>query len=248
MADNAGISSLPFDIAPEVADLVADLVGLQEFQTLARMANAGPFECLSCKREGTASKATATAVMVMTSGRPPGHERIMLRLSHRSCLVSQILVVSEKDISPQSESNVTVIAALLRNSDGPRPMLLVDFWTSLIDPGAGPDGGTDLAVSNLLQAGMALVTDIYSPLPRASGFFARVGRRTVGVWDSDGRALLAEDEVLMPPGWRRAIKKTGEITVLAGSGLGLEKGNVDGAVTVARLGRLVGGRISVQHE
>jgi hypothetical protein len=95
---------------------------------------------------------------------------------------------------------------------------------------------------------MTLVTDIYLPLPRTSGFFARVGRKTVGVWSSDGTALLAEDEVLMPPGWRRAIKKTGEITVLAGSGLGLEKGNVDGAIAVARLGRLVGGRVSVQHE
>jgi hypothetical protein len=83
MADNAGISSLPFDVAPEVADLA----GLQELRTLARMANAGPFVCLSCGREGTASKATATAVVVTISGRPPGKERMMMRLAHRSCLV-----------------------------------------------------------------------------------------------------------------------------------------------------------------
>jgi hypothetical protein len=56
---------------------------------------------------------------------------------------------------------------------------------------------------------MTLVTDIYLPLPRTSGFFARVGRKTVGVWSSDGTALLAEDEVLMPPGWRAIVKTCG---------------------------------------
>lgn len=244
MADNAGISDLPFDVSGEVAKLV----GLQELRTLARIANAEPFECLSCEREGTASKATATAVVVTISGRPPGQERMMLRLAHRSCLLSQILVVNENDVTLQSESNVTVVAALLRGPDGPRPVLLLDFWTSLTDPGAGPDGGTDILVSRLLHAGMALVTDIDAPLPRAPGFSARVGRKTVGVWGLGGIPLLAEDEVLMPSGWRRVIKKDCEITVLAGTGLGLEKGNLDGTMAVARLGRLVGGRVSVRHE
>lgn len=243
MPDDAGISSLPFDVAPEVAELA----GLQELRTLARMADAGPFDCLACEREGTASKATATAVVVTFSGRPPGKERMMMRLAHRSCLASQIFV-SEGDMTLQPETDVTAVAALLRGSDGPQPVLLLDFWTALTDPGTGPDGGTDLVVSNLLRDGMTLATDIFSPLPPASGFSARVGRRTVAIHDPHGRVLLAEAEVITPPGWRRAIKKAGEITVHAGSGLGLGTGNLDGAVEVARLGHLVGGRVSVRRE
>ena len=174
MADNAGISDLPFDVSGEVAKLV----GLQELRTLARIANAEPFECLSCERQRIAqARPPRPQWWSRSSGRPPGQERMMLRLAHRSCLLSQILVVNENDVTLQSESNVTVVRALLRGPDGPRPVLCSIFWTSLTDPGAGPDGGTDILVSGQASFMLAwpssqILTRLYPALPvsrRGSG-------------------------------------------------------------------------------
>jgi hypothetical protein len=97
---------------------------------------------------------------------------------------------------------------------------------------------------------MTVVQELRQTVPRVSRFSASIRNETVSVWDPHGGKLLAEAEVSMPA-WREAVKDQGEVTVLLGSALGLESGqesgivDVDRITEVARLGRLVGGRVRV---
>jgi hypothetical protein len=237
------IARLPF----EVADEVVQLTGIDELRTLARMADAGPFECFICQGEETASKATTVAVVLNISGRPAGQERAFLNLAHRSCTRSQVVTVGRDEMTLKSETTVLTSTALISGRGGrPRPLLIISFQTSIT---AGP-GGPDILVSNLLSDGMTVVRKLRQTVPRVSRFSATIRHETVSVWDPHGGKLIAESEVSMPA-WREAVKDQGEVTVLLGSALGLESGqesgiiDVDRIIEVARLGRLVGGRVQV---
>lgn len=232
-----GSEALPFESSAEVTTAV----GGEELQLLARMAADGPFECWDCGQEGTASQQTAAAVVV----RGRGDELTLLRLAHRSCLRSQVLRDDRvtKAAFPQ-ETDVSVSAALLPGDNGPRAALILDFTGSAA--AAGPGGRTDLLISSLLSAGMSLVSDITIAPPPAPGFSAVIGRSTVGITHHDGTPLLAEGTGLTPvPGWHKAARRTGQITVLAGPALGLQTQGADGVTRAAREGRLTGGQVRI---
>jgi hypothetical protein len=242
ISDDPEIAPLPF----EVADEVVHLTGIDGLRTLARMADAGPFECVVCQGEGTASKATTVAVVFNISGRPAGQERAFINLAHRSCTRSQVITVGQDEMKLKSETEVLTTTGLISGRGGrQRPLLIISFQTSIT---AGP-GGPDILVNDLLRDGMAVVRELRQKVPRVSRFSASIRHETVSVWDPHG-GLLAEGEVSMPA-WREAVKGQGEVTVLLGSGLGLESGqesgiiDVDRIAEVARLGRLVGGRVRV---
>ena len=243
ISNDPEIVRLPF----EIADEVVHLTGIDELRTLARMADAGPFECVLCQGEGTASKTTTVAVVFNMSGRPAGKERAFVNLAHRSCTRSQVITVSQDEITLKSETDVLTTTALISGRGGrPRPLLIISFQTSIT---AGP-GGPDILVTNLLSDGMIVVQELRQTVPCVSRFSASIRNETVSVWDPHGGKLLAEAEVSMPA-WREAVKDQGEVTVLLGSALGLESGqesgiiDVDRITEVARLGRLVGGRVRV---
>ncbi|HEY3958631.1 MAG TPA: hypothetical protein VGM53_35150 [Streptosporangiaceae bacterium] len=233
--DSTGGELLPF----EVADEVAAAVGMEELRLLARMAGAGPFGCWACGQEGTASQQTAAAIVV----RGRGDELTLLRLAHQSCLRSQVLRDDrvEKATFP-STTDVSVSTALLAGGHGPRAALILDFTGSAAAP--GPGGRTDLLISGLLSAGMGLIGDITIPPPTAPGFSAVLRRRKISITHRDGTPLVEEGDVTRIPGWHAAVRRTGQITVLAGSALGLEAG-ADGVTRAAREGRLAGGQIRV---
>lgn len=239
---------LPFDIAPEVSALA----GSQELRLLARMAADRPFECIMCGQEGTASKATAAAVIIRApkpvrdgtgTTAPQNRDLVLLRLAHRSCVPSRVL--DSDEVMEPGAASVGVSTAVLMVCGVPQPLLLLDFVSGL---GAvvGPDDRVDLVVSNLLEAGMTLVSDLAAPLPRAPGFSVRIRRGKVSVWLPEGTALLEEGTVVRAPGWRKAVKALGEITVLAGSGLGLN-GGADSLAEAVRAGHVAGARISVSN-
>jgi hypothetical protein len=245
MPDDPETDRLPFEVAREVIELT----GIEELRFLARMADAGPFECVICKREGTARKTTTAVVVLEISGRPPGRERTMVHLAHRTCSTSQVRSIGEDDVQLNAESTVIGTTGLI---GGPgrrqRPLLILSFMTSLT---AGP-GGPDILVSSLVTDGMAVVRDLHQEVPLAPRFSASIKRETISLWDPHGKKLLIESEVSMLPGWRETVRDQGEVTVLAGSGLGLESGiesgivEVDRITAVARLGRVVGGRVRVR--
>ena len=160
---------LPFDITPEVSALA----GSQELRLLARMAADGPFECIMCGQEGTASKATAAAVIIR--GRrnlfrdgtgttaPQNRDLVLLRLAHRiRARLSRVLDSGE--VMEPGAASVGVSTAVLMVRGVPRPLLLLDFVSGL-GALAGPDDRVDLVVSKLLEAGMTLVSDLAAPLP-----------------------------------------------------------------------------------
>jgi hypothetical protein len=238
---------LPFDVAPAVRALAGD----QDLRLLAQMA-AEPFECIACGQEGTASKTAASAVIirapkVIRGGSAvtvsPNRDLMLLRLAHRSCLPSQIIDTDE--VMEPGEASVGVSTAMFVVRGMPQPVLLLDFVSGFAAQ-AETDGRVDLLVSSLLKAGMALVTDLWSPLPRAPGFSVRMRRGKVSVWAPDGRALLEESEVVRAPGWRKVVRDLGEVTVLAGSGLGLSVGT-DGLAEAVRAGRVAGALIQVSN-
>lgn len=239
---------MPFDIAPEVRALA----GGQELRLLARMAADGPFECIVCGQEETASKATAAAVIIRAPKPVPGgtgttapqnRDLILLRLAHRSCLPSQVLDSSE--VMEPGAASVSVSTAVQTVQGVLQPLLVLDFVSGLA-AAAGPDERMDLIVGTLLKAGMTLVSDLATPLPGAPGFSVRIQRRKVSVWMPDGTPLLEASTVVRAPGWRKAVRDMGEITVLAGSGLGLH-GGTEGLAEAIRAGHVAGARISVSN-
>lgn len=243
ISNDPEIAHLPF----EVADEVVQLTGIDGLRTLARMADAGPFKCVICQGEGTASKATTVSVVFNTSGRPVGQERAFINLAHRSCTRSQVITVSQDEMTLKSETDVVTTTALISGRGGrPRPLLIISFQTYIT---AGP-GGPDILVSNLLGDGMTVVRELRQKVPLVSRFSASIRNETISVWDPHGGKLLAESMVSMPA-WHEAVKDQGEVTMLLGSGLGLESGLESGIIDVdrideaARLGRLVGGRVRV---
>jgi hypothetical protein len=237
---------LPFDVAPEVAALVGD----QELRMLARMAATGPFECVACGREGTAGKATTAAVAIRArktvrggTGETVSPERDLtqLRLAHRSCLPSAVFE-SDQVMEP-GDAAVNVTTGMLAVEGVPQPLLLLDFVSAVSTP-SGPDGRADMLIGMLLETGMTLVSDLHAPLPRAPRYSVKIRRRKLSVQCQGHKALVEEMKVNRAPGWRKAVEDQGEVTVLAGSVLGLHAG-FDGLTEAIRAGQVAGARVAV---
>jgi hypothetical protein len=237
---------LPFDVAPEVAALVGD----QELRLLARQAAAGPFECVACGREGTAGKAATAAVAIRArratrgtgSASPPGRELTLLRLAHTSCLRSQ--VIDSDEVLEPGDAAVNVSTAVLAGQGVPQPFLLLDFVSGISAAPAGPDGRSDMLISMLLEEGMTLVSDLQAPLPHAPRLSVMIRRGKLSVQCQGRKPLVEEMKVIKAPGWRRAVKAQGEVTVLAGTALGLHAG-FDGLGEAVRAAHVAGARVSV---
>jgi hypothetical protein len=238
--------ALPFDVAPAVAVLAGD----QELRKLARMAAAGPFECVACGREGTAGKSTTTAVAIRARKTARGgagttasadRDLTLLRLAHRSCLPSGVF---DSDlVAEPGDAAVNVTTGMLPVDGVPRPLLLLDFVSSVGYP-AGPDGRADMLMDMLLENGMTLVTDVRALLPRAPRLTVRIRRGKLSVQCQGHKPLVEEMRVNKAPGWRRAVRDQGEVTVLAGSALGLHAG-FDSLAEAVRAGQVAGARVPV---
>jgi hypothetical protein len=239
---------LLFDVAPDVAALVGD----QELRLLARQAAAGPFECAACGREGTAAKGTAAAVAVRarrtarsdTSGSSPKEEELtLLRLAHAACLRSQ--VIDSNQVLEPGGAAVNVSTGMLAHYGVPRPLLLLDFVSGISAP-AGPDGRSDLLITTLLEDGMTLVSDIQSPLPHAPRFSVRIRHGKLSVQCQGRKPLVEEMKVIKAPGWRKAVKDHGEVTILAGTALGVHAG-LDGLTEAVRAARVAGALVRISR-
>jgi hypothetical protein len=243
--DDPRTSRMPF----EAVTKVTELTGIEQLESLARMADAGGFKCIFCKYDGVASKTSTVAVVFVIAGRPVGQELTLVHLAHRTCSSSCVLVIAEDDMQLAAASTVIGTSALLLGRHGrQRPVVIIDFLTSLT---AGPDG-PDLLVRRFVTDGMAVMRDLRREAPLASGFTASIRGETLSLWDPRGTKILIDLELSIIPAWREIVRRKGEVTVLAGSGLGLESGQdtsiveMDRIIEVARLGRLVGARIQVR--
>jgi hypothetical protein len=238
----------PFQAAAEVVELV----GEQELRVLSRMAAREPYECVLCGRDGTASRESATAVVIQTravgkAGAAADQTLFLLRLAHRSCTPSRIIADADITAQVSDHQSVQVSAAVLTPTGagahgGRRALLLVDF-PSAVSTMPGPDGRSDLLVGSLLEAGMSLVGDIEVEPPPAPGFRVVTDWRTVSIWGPD-EALVEDANLVTPPGWKKAAKASGEVTVIAGAGLGADSGP-GGLAAASRAGQLAGGVVAL---
>lgn len=237
---------MPFDVAPEVAALAGD----QQLRLLARQAATGPFECVACDREGTAGKTRTVAVAIRArkavrgaTGTTVSQDRdlTVVRLAHRSCLPSAVF--DSGQVAEPGDAAVNVTTGVLPVNGVPRPLLLLDFVSSVGYP-AGPHDRGDMLIDMLLEDGMTLVSDLRAPLPRAPQFTVRIRRGKLSVQCQGHKPLVEEMKVNKAPGWRKAVKDQGEVTVLAGSVLGLHAG-FDGLAEAVRAGQVAGARVSV---
>lgn len=238
--------ALPFDVAPEVAALAGD----RQLRLLARQAAAGPFECVKCGQEGKAGKKRTVAVAIRarkavrgTTGTTasPDMDLTLVRLAHRSCLPSAVF--DSGRLAEPGDAAVNVTTGVLPVDGVPRPLLLLEFVSSLGYP-AGPGDRGDILIDSLLEDGMTLVTDHRAQLPRAPQFTVRIRRGKLSVRRQGHKPLVEKMRVNKAPGWRKAVKDQGEVAVLVGSALGLHAG-FDGLAEAVRAGQVAGARVCV---